>query len=790
MHIFISFLSGIVLFYTSHLFPVLTGIVFLLSALFLLFRKRYILVPIIIIGFLYAFFRYDPPVEPSSLSSREVIVDCVVKSSPSELSSGRFVNESDILSAVDVSTGETIDPLRGKEMNLISDYGLKPDLRYEILAKIGNDRERHNPGMMGGGRLYAYLEDVRGAEEIKGNPLNKWFQQNRDKLNQYLKTHFDSDSAALLSAITTGERSVMSEDLKDAFSTTGLAHLLSISGTHFGLFSMLIFGIFRIVIGSVPYRFLQRLTIYLTPSQASAIVSLPFMFFYLIISGASIPALRSFIMINIFLLGLLIGRKGFWLNSLLFAAFLICLWEPSAILNISFQLSFLAVLFIGLCIKEGGPQKGSEPSGCWQRSIHRVAGMFKNTLLMSLSASLGTTPLVAYYFHYFSIISPAANIFITPFIGFILVPLSLLSAFVFMLSGHYPLQGLIAAITETAIRGVRLFASIPAADIKMPSFPLIAVIIFYAGVMIYIVKGLGIMLRYVSASVSILVFSGIIALPMISWKDDMAVTYLDVGQGDAAVIEASGKIIAIDTGRTGKELTSYLRYLGKRSIDALVITHADTDHSGGTSHVSKRLRVKEIWDNGLLVYPDGPDGFKKTYIRHLERGDVLETEGLTITVLHPYKGFYTFSDSEAAAENNDSLVLKVRGKKSSFLFTADAADEAEWDMVHLGRWLKSDVIKVSHHGSRTSTTEDFLGAVSPDIGVISVGRYNTYGYPHRDALERLRGVRIYRTDRDGAIKITETSEGLEVKTYRDFEFEKARDLAGEWGNIRRLFIRW
>jgi len=790
MYIFLSFISGTVLFYTFHLFPVLTGIAFLISALLLLYRGRPLYVPIIIIGLLYAFIRYDPPVEPSSLSSREVIIDCVVRDSPSELSSGWSVNEAYILSAVDLNRGRVIDALRGREMGLISMNGLRPGFRYEAIAKIGNDMERHNPGMRDGGRPLAYLEGIRKVEEVRENPVRRWFRDSRDRLNRYLRTHFDSDSASLLSAITTGERSVMSEDLKDAFSTTGLAHLLSISGTHFGLFSMLIFGIFRIVIGSMPYRFLQRLTIYLTPSQAAAIISLPFMFFYLIISGASIPALRSFIMINTFLLGLLIGRKGFWLNSLLFAAFLICLWEPSAILSISFQLSFLAVLFIGLCIKEQGPQKGSEPSGWWQRVLRRIAGVFKNTLLMSLSASLGTAPLVAYYFHYFSIISPVANLLITPFIGFILVPLSLLSAFIFMFSDHYPLQSIIALVSGVAIGGVRLFASIPTADIKVPAFPLITLPIFYVGVIVYLAKGSGMVVRYISVSVSTLAFSAIIALPLIPSKGGMAVTYLDVGQGDSAVIEASGKIIAIDTGRTGKELTSYLRYLGKRSIDALVITHADSDHSGGASHVLKGLRVKEIWDNGLLVYPDRPEGFKKTYIRHLERGDVIETEGLTITALHPYRGFYTFSDSEAAAENNDSLVLKVKGKERSFLFTADAADEAEWDMAHLGRWLKSDVLKVSHHGSRSSTTEGFLHHVSPEIAVISVGRYNTYGHPHRDVLERLRGVRIYRTDRDGAIKITETAGGLTVKTYRDFEFEKAGGIVSEWRNIKRLFMRW
>lgn len=111
-------------------------------------------------------------------------------------------------------------------------------------------------------------------------------------------------------------------------------------------------------------------------------------------------------------------------------------------------------------------------------------------------------------------------------------------------------------------------------------------------------------------------------------------------------------------------------------------------------------------------------------------------------------------------------------------------------MLHLGAWLKSDVIKVSHHGSRTSSAEDFLNAVSPVMAVISVGRDNPYGHPHGETLERFREARIYRTDRDGAVKITETPGGLRVKTYREFMFERARDISGEGRNIERLFARW
>jgi competence protein ComEC len=234
-------------------------------------------------------------------------------------------------------------------------------------------------------------------------------------------------------------------------------------------------------------------------------------------------------------------------------------------------------------------------------------------------------------------------------------------------------------------------------------------------------------------------------------------------------------------------LSAYLKYLGKREFDALVLTHGDGDHSAGAKYVTGKFRAKEIWDNGLLLYPDS---LKNNSFRHLERGDVIEAAGFTVHVLHPYKGFYTFADNEAFSENNDSLVLKVTGRGKSFLFSADTAEEAEEDMLHLGKWLKSDVIKVAHHGSRTSTTDDFLNAVAPEIAVISVGRHNSYGHPTKETLERLNGTTLFRTDRDGAIKITEISEGLAVKTYRGFLFEKTRSISGELRNIKRLFAKW
>ncbi len=333
-----------------------------------------------------------------------------------------------------------------------------------------------------------------------------------------------------------------------------------------------------------------------------------------------------------------------------------------------------------------------------------------------------------------------------------------------------------------ALKGVRFFASVPFADIKVPAFPLSVVIIFYAGLIVFFLSGRK---RYALALPAVSLLLCLVSL--LHDRDTLSVTYLDVGQGDAAVIEGYSKTMVIDTGRTGREVEGFLRYLGKGAVDVLVITHADDDHAAGALHVMRKVPVREVWDNGLITYPENL--LRNSVHRSLERGEEANAGNLRIQVLHPYRGFSTFGDNEATAENNDSLVVRVAGQKS-FLFTGDTAREAEEDMLHLGAWLKSDVIKVSHHGSRTSSAEDFLDAVSPGIAVISVGRDNPYGHPHEETMERFQWVRTYRTDRDGAVKITERAGGLRVKTYNDFMFERVKGISGEGRNLRRLFEKW
>lgn len=774
MLFFISFLSGVLLFYLFNYFPFSSIALFISASAYLFVKRKYLLIPVIIVGAAYGFIRLSPGTASSEIWNKELRVTgrFIQKINPSN--TGKAIEAFQVDTAVDEETGEEIESLHDEDIGVISDIQADYDERYELLLKTGSDRARFGPGELPVGRLYgtviSYDKDIESLD-----PVTHIFDKARNDLNTYALSRFKPDSAALVCAITTGEMSGLSDDLRDAFNVTGLAHILSISGTHFGLFSVMLFGGFIFMIKRLPYRTLQRLTIYLSPSQAAAILCLPFMLMYLGMSGSSVPAIRSFLMISLFLFGLLIGRKGFWLNSLLFAAFIIALWDPAEMLSLSFQLSFIAVLFIGFSLEK---KEDTEVSGS------KTVRYIKNSIMLTVAATVGSAPLVAYYFHYFSLVSPLTNLISTPLICFVLVPLSLISSFSYILTGHYIFAPLVSFSADISVALVKLFAKIPFADFKIAAFPPVLCIFFYTGSLIYFVLGKPKKLLIVPFIPFI-----IYVLLHVFEKKELSVTFIDVGQGDSAVVELPDKkTIVIDTGRTGKEAAAFFKYLGKKDIDALVLSHVHPDHTGGLEYILKRFNVKEVWDNGRIKYPDEikmPEEHKV-----LERGDVLAAGTFRIEVLHPYKEFYSLYGSEYDEENNSSLVLKITGRKLSFLFSGDIEQEAEENMSHIGKWLASDVIKVPHHGSRTSLSDVFLFKVSPSIAVISVGRDNQFGHPSPLTLEKLEGTKIFRTDIDGAVKISETVKGFETKTFKGFVFEKADSFDREMKNIKRLFSVW
>jgi competence protein ComEC len=764
MHYFLSFISGVALFYAFQYFPCLSASVAIASAMFMAGKRKYILIALIVLGVAYAFIRHSPEAPPGGLRGEAELRGFF--RSPALAMEGGFSQEFLVTSGLDAQT-----------LNILSGRELEIGRRYELEVRVITPVERLNPGSRKT-TPYASLVAVRREGERLGS-IPVYFNRMRDRLNRFMRGSFEPDSAAVLMAVTTGQRSYLSNGLRDAFASTGLAHLLSISGTHFAFFFVLLFGLFRLVIKYLPMRLLEGITVYLTPSQASAALSLPFMLLYLGISGASIPSVRAFVMISLFLFGLLVQRGGHWLNFLLLAALALVLWEPEVLLNVSFQLSFVAVLFIGLGLKEGRSRpRAIKAEGGRDTRLKRLLRPLLKTFVITLYASVGVGPLVAYYFHYASTVSPASNLIITPLVGFLLVPLSLTGSFLYLLTGGYFLEPLVARVAGLTVHLVKAFASVPWCSVRVPLFPVVLVVFFYAGFVLFWVFRK----KYILA-LSFLPML-IYALVALCSHRPLSVTFLDAGRADASVIELpDGKVMVIDTGWSGREVARYLELRGYATIDALVLSHAHPDHSGGTGYLMEQFYVRELWDNGRLVYPGG---FLKEGITHrsLSRGDVLGGKDYRIQVLHPYNGFYTAYGDRDDEMNNDSLVLRLTGGGGAFLFAGDIKEEAEEDLSHLAGRLRSDVLKVPHHGLRGSVHEGFLRAVSPEVAVLTSWQMD-------EETERcLNGARIFLTGSDGAVKIEAGPQGLAVKTYDELRLKRTSSIHGELRNIKTLFVTW
>ena len=251
---------------------------------------------------------------------------------------------------------------------------------------------------------------------------------------------------------------------------------------------------------------------------------------------------------------------------------------------------------------------------------------------------------------------------------------------------------------------------------------------------------------------------------------NLTVHFLDVGQGDSILIEYENKSMLIDAGESdqGKVVSDYLHDQGISTLDYVVATHPHSDHIGGMIDVLNNFKIKHFIDSG---YPHT----SKTYENMLttidkknipfetpKRGDKINfASGIDVEVLNPGSSYY--SDDL----NQNSVVLKVTDGKVSFLLMGDAGLEAENDIMKAGYDVNADVLKVGHHGSKTSSGASFISAVSPSISVIEVGAGNDYGHPHAETLERLQKVsKVYRTDLDGTITVTTDGSTYTVTTQK------------------------
>ncbi|MEK6742212.1 MAG: DNA internalization-related competence protein ComEC/Rec2 [Nitrospirota bacterium] len=704
------------------------------------------------------------------------------------------------------------------------------DDRVSLAGRLNPPRGFRNPGgfdypaYLARQGVYAVLSIKRGSDVRvleQGTGIRRAIQTLRERIRQAFLASMKGEGAAMLLAMTIGEEGSLTDDLRERFMAAGVTHIISISGSHLGMVAVLCFWFTRHALFLLPERSYHWITIHADPRKVAALVTVVPVTFYAFLAGGQIATIRSLIMILAALAAVVLDRDRDLLPALSLAALITLLIDPQALFDISFQLSYLSVLSIAFVVST------------WTAlELHADtrAGKIRNRALLlfviSCAAALATGPLVAHYFNRFSFAGVIANMVVVPFAGAVVVPLGLLCGILSLLTGHLPLASVNQFIADMFVSLVSFFARIPFSSIHLPSpgillaagyFVLLAASALLVRARLFAAyRPLEASLRPPRQAVTAMAIAGIVVVAAVLFLffngHGTRITFLDVGQGDCAIVEtASGRNILIDGGGTRDNrfdigravLAPYLWNRGIRTIDLVVLSHPHPDHMNGLLAVLHGFSVREVWGSGLDASLPGYAEFQRLIkdrgipFRTVSAGDEAKIGDARLAVLHPGPAFDHGKTKAYAAENDRSLVIRMHTPGRTSLFTGDIHASGETILLRNVSDLASDLVKVPHHGSRTSSTRAFIAAVRPKLAVFTVGDGNVYRHPSEEVVERYRsaGSRVFRTDRQGAVMVRDPASGQEVLTWSELMLRRIApsERNGWWAiereNWKRLALR-
>ncbi|HSI02914.1 MAG TPA: DNA internalization-related competence protein ComEC/Rec2, partial [Myxococcota bacterium] len=586
-----------------------------------------------------------------------------------------------------------------------------------------------------------------------------------------LMSRLSADHAAVARGLVMGDRGGLGAADREAWADAGLAHLLAVSGMHVTMVVVAIGAAVRFLVGRVP-GLVERCSLL----PVVALVALPAALLFCAWSASPASAVRATLMGSVGLVGSILGRPARAVEALAFTGLAMLVEQPLIMHDAGFVLSMAAVAAL-----LASPRLRTDAAGQLRRPLWRLLLKLRRTMLLgvvaSVAATLAALPITAVFFGRVSLVAPLTNLAAVPIGATLATPLALALVIVAPVAPRcadwiaMPLERLLGWLLAIVHVGEQL----PGATVALAA-PRPHELVFYGVALTAGFAALRLPRRRLRlGAVFFAALLGLVTSALVRWvtsrrTDELVVLVPYVGQGDGivvrfpggqtAVVDAGGAIATSDWDPGRRVIAPLLRKNGVTSIDLAVVSHPHPDHIGGFVYLAERFHIVELWRSGQHDEMGAMARLEESVTRRGGRlrasgalAATVDYGGVRIDVVHP-----RVEDTSYLPEldlNDNSVVLRLRHGARSILLTGDIEAIAEREIVATGVDIAADILKVAHHGSRTSSTPELLDAVRPWVAVASCGVHNQFGFPHPEVMDRFSGrdIPLLSTAKHGAVTL-------------------------------------
>ena len=657
--------------------------------------------------------------------------------------------------------------------------------------------------------LYLKTQNIYGSFEgsqielrskNKGSSIGKGIISFKEYIKSILKANLDENEAELCIGLVIGDRTNLAEDIQADFKTSNLTHMLAVSGSHF---------VYIILAVTYINKFLKR-------KRIGQILMLIVIVLFMNLTGNTGSVVRSGIMASLGVVASIIHRKSDIWNNMAIAMLIQIILNPYIIFDVGVQLSYggvIGIVAFNKVVTNFIEQLNNKLRKIFDNLIKNnnkknkiiklpnnisICNYIKESISVTISANIVIIPIMMYTFNTISLSFVISNLLAGAILGIIvLYAFALIFLYMILHNLISPLFIILNLMLKLLIYIAHCCSLIPFSKIYVVTPNIVLIILLY--IMLYLKNSEDFLQKIVSKlnkfiakitnwanihskDTSMVIFKRFTLICLIvvivanftfpimaSKRNNLEVNFIDVGQGDSTLIRVSNKTILIDGGGSSygetfdvgeMTLFPYLLDRGIRTIDYVIVSHFDSDHCQGLNFVLENMKVKNAIISSLGQKSSEYETFlnlakkQNTNLIYVKKGDTIKIGKSIIKILFPDNEPIT--DNE---KNNNALVFKFMWKNISILFTGDIEEKAENKILNLyeddSEELRATILKVAHHGSKTSSTKQLLEAVNPKIALIGVGEDNNFGHPNSGVLDRIDGLgcKIYRTDKCGEISI-------------------------------------